>query len=107
MMNAVENLEPRNNSVRRRRLLTAAALVGVLALIAGAIYWLYSRTREWTDDAAIDAHILQISSKVAGQVLRVTVDDNQRVAKDDSSCDEPSLYEGAIRNYSVPSKTTR
>jgi membrane fusion protein (multidrug efflux system) len=54
----------------------AAALLG-----AGAYYWVLSSSRESTDDAEIESHVLPISSRVAGQILEVDVDDNQHVQK--------------------------
>src|SRR5262249_28428595 len=48
-----------------------------LALIVGL--FLYYRKRESTDDAQVDGHITQISSKVYGRVAEVLVNDNQEV----------------------------
>jgi len=58
------------------RLLIAGGLV-VLAVVVGLV--LYYRNRESTDDAQVDGHITQISSKVYGRVAEVLVDDNQEV----------------------------
>jgi len=63
-------------SPRTKRLLFAGGLV-VLAVIVGL--FLYFRNRESTDDAQVDGHITQISSKVYGRVADVLVDDNQQV----------------------------
>ena len=46
---------------------------------AGVGYWLYARVYEWTDDAYIEGHVIFISPKVAGQVVKLNVDDNQHV----------------------------
>ena len=61
---------------RTKRLLFAGGLV-VLAAIVGL--FLYYRNRESTDDAQVDGHITQISSKVYGRVAEVLVNDNQAV----------------------------
>jgi len=61
---------------RTRMLLFAGAIV-LLAVIIGL--FLYYRNRESTDDAQVDGHITQISSKVYGRVADVLVDDNQQV----------------------------
>lgn len=61
---------------RTRMLLFAGAIV-LLAAIIGL--FLYYRNRESTDDAQVDGHITQISSKVYGRVADVLVDDNQQV----------------------------
>src|ERR1700744_4409241 len=55
-------------------------VVVVLLLIAGGvIWWLIARHYEDTDDAFIDTHIIHVSPQIAGQVLVVHVNDNQRV----------------------------
>jgi len=61
---------------RTRMLLFAGAMV-LLTVILGL--FLYYRNRESTDDAQVDGHITQISSKVYGRVADVLVDDNQQV----------------------------
>src|SRR5437868_5723333 len=71
-------------SVRRRPLLlTVAVVVLGLAAVVGVRYYTYLIAHEWTDDAFIEGHIVQISPKVAGHVLRVSVTDNQEVHQGD------------------------
>jgi membrane fusion protein (multidrug efflux system) len=55
-----------------------AAAVAVLVVIA-AVIWLLSRGHESTDDAQIDGHITQIAARVGGTVIKVAVDNNDRV----------------------------
>ncbi|MBI3565540.1 MAG: HlyD family secretion protein [Elusimicrobia bacterium] len=55
--------------------LTAAGVGGWLALRAPSVS---------TDDAFIEAHVIPVSSKVAGHVARVLVDDNQAVKAGDA-----------------------
>jgi len=58
-----------------------AAAVVVAALL---VPWIYSAfTHESTDDAFIDAHVSNIGARVAGQVTKVYVDDNQPVKQGD------------------------
>ena len=61
---------------RTKRLLFAGGLL-ILAAVVGL--FLYYRNRESTDDAQVDGHITQISSKVYGRVAEVLVNDNQQV----------------------------
>jgi membrane fusion protein, multidrug efflux system len=61
---------------KTKRLLFVGALVA-LAVIVGL--FLYYRNRESTDDAQVDGHITQISSKVYGRVAEVLVNDNEQV----------------------------
>lgn len=60
----------------------AAAAAGVLLLGAGGYY---AATRGWvsTDDAFIEGHIVPVSAKVQGHIVKVLVDDNQTVAQGD------------------------
>ena len=55
-----------------------AAVVAVLVVIA-AIVWLMSRGHESTDDAQIDGHITQIAARVGGPIVKVAVDNNDKV----------------------------
>jgi membrane fusion protein (multidrug efflux system) len=61
------------------RLIGAAALV--LGVIIGLVFFAHYQSYEWTDDAFIDVHSVNVSSKVAGRVARVLVTDNQEVKK--------------------------
>jgi membrane fusion protein, multidrug efflux system len=61
---------------KTQRLLFAGGVV-LLATVIGL--FLYYRNRESTDDAQVDGHITQISSKVYGRVADVLVTDNQQV----------------------------
>jgi membrane fusion protein, multidrug efflux system len=57
-------------------------VIGVVAvLVLGALlYWWHSTYYEDTDDAQVDGHLIQISARVAGQVIKVNVELNQYVA---------------------------
>ena len=61
---------------RTRFLLFGGGLVLPVLLIS---LFLYYQNRESTDDAQVDGHITQISSKVYGRVGEVLVNDNQQV----------------------------
>jgi membrane fusion protein (multidrug efflux system) len=56
------------------------AIVVLLLLVIGAafFYWRSTYTED-TDDAQVDGNLYQISARVAGQVVKVNVDDNQTV----------------------------
>ena len=54
------------------------AVVAVLVLAGLGFYW-HSTYYEDTDDAQINGHLIQISSRIAGQVAKVEVDENQQV----------------------------
>ncbi|MDA8242645.1 MAG: efflux RND transporter periplasmic adaptor subunit, partial [Elusimicrobia bacterium] len=56
-------------------------LIAAAAALAGGYYWTHSAAHETTDDATIESHVLPVSSKVAGQIVEIAVDDNQHVEK--------------------------
>lgn len=80
-----EPLTEEHEHARRRPLykrpafLIGAGVVLLLAVFFGLRYWIYARSHETTDDAFVDGHIIQISPKVSGYVLKVYVTDNQNV----------------------------
>ncbi len=52
----------------------------VIALIVGGLlFWWHSTFYEETDDAQISGHLVQISSRIAGQIVKVNVEENQYV----------------------------
>ena len=55
------------------------AIVVVGLVIGAIIWWLIERQYESTDDAFIDTHIVHIAPQIAGQVIRVAVNDNELV----------------------------
>ena len=61
----------------------AAWLIGIglaaIAAVAGGPYYLHSRHYESTDNAFIEGDVIQVSPRIAGQMLRVYVRDNQHV----------------------------
>ena len=57
-----------------------AGLTVLVLAIAGVAVWLaVTAGRETTDDAQVDAHVTQISSRVGGTVTKVAIEDNQLV----------------------------
>jgi membrane fusion protein (multidrug efflux system) len=87
---ADQNPEPVNNGDEtergdkpkpksRRRFIVIAV---VMVLIVGALlFWWRSTFYEDTDDAQINGHLIQISSRIAGQVIKIDVEENQFVDK--------------------------
>ena len=56
-------------------------IIGVVAVlaIAAVLYYIHSSHFEDTDDAQVDGNLYQVSSRVAGQVIKVDVEDQQTV----------------------------
>jgi membrane fusion protein (multidrug efflux system) len=68
---------------RRSGRIARLALVAIAAVVlsfAGLRAWSYLQSYESTDDAQIDGHIVPISSRVAGTIARVYVQDTDSVA---------------------------
>jgi membrane fusion protein, multidrug efflux system len=80
---AEELLKTKRSLYKRPLVLAAAAGLLVVAALLGVPYYNYMVAHEWTDDAFIEGHIIQISSKVAGHVAQVPVSDNQEVKQGD------------------------
>ncbi len=65
---------------KRSNLLRAGLLVAVAVLVVAAFFlWRYLGGYESTDDAQVDVHLYPVSARVSGYVVKVNVDDNQRV----------------------------
>ena len=88
-----EEQKPVDPATKRRRIIIGIA-VGVVVLVAGIGWWLYSRTYESTDDAQINGHLNAIASRVAGTVKAVYVENDQPVKAGQPLVDlDPSDYE--------------
>jgi membrane fusion protein (multidrug efflux system) len=72
------------------------AVVIVLALAAAGFWW-YSTYSENTDDAQIEGHLIQVSARIGGQVLKVDVEENQVVKAGDVIAElDPGDYQVAV-----------
>ena len=71
--------DPAKTRRARLRIGIGVAVVAVAALL----WWLHARKFEDTDDAQVDGYITAVSSRVAGNVLKVLVQDNQPVKEGD------------------------
>ena len=72
-------------ATRKRRLLLGVLGVGaVTALLVFGLPWLKEMLNTVsTDDAFVNGHVTFVAPRVAGQIARVVVDDNNRVRKGD------------------------
>jgi membrane fusion protein (multidrug efflux system) len=81
---------------RRRGILIA--VVVVVVLVAAGIWW-HSTYSEDTDDAQVNGHLIQVSSRISGQVLKVDVSENQVVKAGDTIAElDPADYQVAVEN---------
>ncbi|HEX4024829.1 MAG TPA: HlyD family secretion protein [Steroidobacteraceae bacterium] len=65
--------------LHRPVLLSVAAVVFVIVVIAGILWWLHERQFESTDDAFVDTHIVRLAPQAAGRVTQVLANDNALV----------------------------
>jgi len=81
-------------ATKARRRVIIIGLVALLAIVALLFYWRSTFTED-TDDAQVDGNLYQVSSRVAGQVIKVDVEEEQFVHAGDV------LAEIDTRDYQV------
>lgn len=71
------------NAAPNRRVLLVVVLIALIALAAGGRMWWRSQNIVETENAFVTGHVHPLSSRIAGVVTRVLVDDNQVVRAGD------------------------
>ena len=91
-----ESTEVAQPPSRRKGIIIVVVVVLVLAALG---FWWRSTYYEDTDDAQINGHLIQISSRIAGQVIKVNVEENQQVNKGDLIAElDPRDFQVAVEN---------
>jgi membrane fusion protein, multidrug efflux system len=91
-----ESTEVAQPSSRRRGIIIV--VVAVLVLV-GLGFWWHSTYYEDTDDAQINGHLIQVSSRIGGQVIKIDVDENQQVEKGALIAElDPRDFQVAVEN---------
>jgi len=81
----------------RRRGIIVVVLV-ILVVVAAALSW-HSTFTEDTDDAQVNGHLIQVSSRISGQVIKVDVEENQVVKAGDTIAElDPKDFDVAVEN---------
>lgn len=99
--NTTPGQEPEETEVTRppsRRRGILFVVIAAAVLIAIGVWW-RSTYYEDTDDAQINGHLVQISARVAGNVAKVYVQENQQVHRGDPIVDlDPRDFQVAVEN---------
>jgi multidrug resistance efflux pump len=82
----------------KRPKVSIASIIVLLAVIGlAALFMARAWTREGTDDAFVDANIIFIAPRVAGNVIALHVNDNQLVSQGDALFEiDPSIYQAVV-----------
>ena len=98
---------PATSPVRKRRLRTVILVLLAAAILLVAVpHIIRSLNTVSTDDAYVNGYVTFVAPRVAGQVARVLVDDNNRVKKGDVLVEldpEPFRVQVAIKQAAVDS----
>ena len=77
------NVGPAVSKPKKSRRLLLLGMVGAAALAGGAVWYFLNAGYETTDDATIEAHVVEVSPKVSAHVKAVHFDDNYQVKRGD------------------------
>jgi membrane fusion protein (multidrug efflux system) len=95
----VESGRTRRGRLKPRTKIVLGLVGLVVVIVAGVLLYRYFTSYESTDDAQIDGYIYPASSRIAGYVTRVTVDNNQYVEAGTVLAQlDPKDYEVAVAN---------
>src|SRR5258708_20338655 len=68
---------------KRSRRLLLLGVIGAAVLAGSAVWYFLNAGYETTDDATIEAHVIEVSPKVSAHVQAVHFDDNYQVKRAD------------------------
>src|SRR5262249_39357428 len=78
-LNKDKTAEPKKSFFKSPKFFIMAAALLLAGLFFGVRYLIFASSHESTDDAFIEAHVIQISPKVTGHITKVYVNNNQMV----------------------------
>lgn len=88
--------EPTTPAPKSRRRIVLFVVIAII-IIGAVLFWWRSTYYEDTDDAQINGHLIQISSRINGHVIAVNVRENSFVAKGTVIAElDPSDYEATV-----------
>ncbi|MES1207592.1 MAG: HlyD family secretion protein [Pseudomonadota bacterium] len=93
---------------RKRRPFLILGIIAALVLAGIGIYMLATAGHEETDDAQTAADMVPIAARVAGQVTRVNIVENQRVKRGDLLIEiDPSDYDARVQQAEAELATAK
>lgn len=101
------NSRPRTTSHRFRKILILL-LASIGALTVGVSTYLFVSATGTTDDATLEAHVVNLAPRVSGQVLRVLVEENQSVKEGQLLVEiDPADYQVKVAQAEAALKSAR
>ena len=73
-----ENHEKQSEEPKSRRRFIIIGVVAIL-VVGAVLFWWHSTFYEDTDDAQVNGHLIQVSARIVGHIVKVNVDENQYV----------------------------
>ena len=88
----------RESFFRSRPYARAVLIIAILVLLVGGFFaYRYFSSYESTDDAQVDGHLMPLSARISGYIIKVNVDDNQYVRRGDVLAEiDPRDYQVAV-----------
>ena len=94
---ALVGAKPVEKTSRKRRTPLLIGALASAALTISAGYYLLHLGQETTDDAQVEGRVMNVSTRVSGQVLRMKVEDNQLVNEGDVLVElDPADFEAKV-----------
>ena len=99
----------RESFFRSRPYARIVLIIAIIVLLVGGFFaYRYFSSYESTDDAQVDGHLMPLSARISGYIIKVNVDDNQYVQQGDVLAEiDPRDYQVAARKGAGRSLRTR
>jgi membrane fusion protein, multidrug efflux system len=97
------------NFMRKRPRARMYLVIFILLLLVGGYFaWRYFSSYENTDDAQVDGHLMPLSARIPGYIIKVNVDDNQYVKAGTVLAEiDPKDYQVAVDNARADLRVAR
>lgn len=90
-------LDPEEKRKIAARIITVGTILGVIVVVLWV--WAVIERHPRTDDAIVEANVIGVAPRVAGQIIKLNVQDNQEVKEGDVLFEiDPADYELALTN---------